>query len=283
MGALPYSDQSIDPKLKTEFHYGYPQEHYNNYPNDQQTPGYPIPKYYQPDDNIHNYPPIPPGQQPYPPYPAYYNYNPHPHQQTLIPDPDSSDSSFNRIILMLMIFLIGCMCMMTLVTWFLYGTYIPEFVVSSLRVSNFSATEQALTGTWDAGLAVTNTNHDLTIGFRNVRSVVLYKGNILGFSAAPGFEIGKNGKFDLNVSVPAGENKMNVDNLLMPALEQDWRNGVAVFSLRLAMSANFSSAERGYREESLTVSCDDMIVDSSEGASEGRLSKGVGSPCLISL
>ncbi|KAL3623454.1 hypothetical protein CASFOL_032270 [Castilleja foliolosa] len=286
MGALSDSDQPIDPKQKTEIHYGYPQEQYtNNYPTYQPTQGYPIPKYHQPDDiinNFHNYPPIP-GQQPYlQPYPAYYNYNPN--QQTLLPDPGSSSSSFNRIMLMLMIFLIGCMCMMALVTWFLYGTYIPEFEVSSLKVSNFSATEKSLTGTWDVGLAVENTNHDVTIGFRNVRSVILYKGNILGFSATPGFEIEKKGKFDLNVSVPAGENKMNVDNLLMPTLEQDWKNGVAVFSLRLAMSANFSSAERGYnREESLTVSCDDMMVDSSPGVSEGRLSKGVGSPCLISL
>ncbi|KAK6126479.1 hypothetical protein DH2020_039784 [Rehmannia glutinosa] len=190
--------------------------------------------------------------------------------------------------LILMIVLIGSMCMMSLVMWFLYGTYIPEFEISSLRVTNFTATNAALTGTWIAKMVVRNTNLDMAIDFERVRSVVMYRGNILGVSSLRPFEIERNERFDLDFDVPAGDNNetLILDSLpgwVMPALAQDWNNGVVVFSLRLAMSANFSSINRGYREESLIVSCDNLEMTSSPERNEGKLSAGVGSQCLISL
>ncbi|KAL6585506.1 hypothetical protein OROMI_002150 [Orobanche minor] len=282
-------DQSIDPKRKIEkICYGYHQEHDNGYP--QPTSGYPIifnyhqSHYYYPSlsssssSSFHSHEssyPIKTGS-PYP-YPDYY----YTHQQTLIQEPNSTNTQFNRLLLMLMIFVTGCMCMMTLVMWFLYGVYIPEFEVASLNISKFNVANSDMTGTWDANLVVRNTNHDLDVDFRNVRSVVLYRGNILGFTAVRPFEIQKNGKFDLSFSVPLDGKGPNVDDSVVHALDRDWSDGVVLFSLRLAMSVNFSSSDRGSRQQSLMVSCDELEINSSPEGSEGRLRIGMRSQCLI--
>ncbi|KAL6519322.1 hypothetical protein OROGR_018642 [Orobanche gracilis] len=284
-------DQSIDPNRKTENN-RYHQEHDNHYP--QPTSGYPIiiskyhqSHYYYPSlsssssSSFHSHEssyPIKTG----PPYP-YLDYY-YSHQQTLIQEPNSTNTQFNRLLLILMIFVTGCMCMMTLVMWFLYGVYIPEFEVTSLNISEFNVADGAMTGTWDANLVVRNTNHDLNVDFRNVRSVILYRGNILGFAAVAPFEIQKNGKFDLGFSVPLDGKGPNVDDSVVHALDRDWSNGVVLFSLRLATSVNFSSsADRGSRQQSLTVSCDELeIINSSPAGSEGRLKIGRRSQCLIS-
>ncbi|KAI3447400.1 hypothetical protein Pfo_004065 [Paulownia fortunei] len=256
---------SIDPRHKIVID-GYHQAQYM-YP--QAPLGYPIPCHPQGSSFCtHGHYPKPAAQNPYP----GYNY-----QEPLVQEP-SPTTSIGRVMLILMIVLVSGMCMMSLVMWFLFGTYIPEFQVASLKVSNFTATNTTLTGIWDVNVVVRNTNEEFAIDFENVKSVVLYRGNILGISSLQSFEIQKKKEFDLNFSVPADQT-LNVDNLqswVLPTLAQDWSNGAVVFSLTLSMDANFSSPDRGYREGSLTVSCDNMQISFSP-ATDGELSQGLGS------
>ncbi|PIN12951.1 hypothetical protein CDL12_14431 [Handroanthus impetiginosus] len=174
------------------------------------------------------------------PYPDHFN-----HRQPYAALVQPPRPSFGRLMLILMIALIGAMCLMTLVIWFLFGTSIPEFEVASIKLSNFSATNTSLTGVWDAKIIINNTNEDLAIRFDDVRSFVFYRGHILGISFSKSFEIQKNETHELNFRISA--QKRMVDNLqgwvLNSLAEEYWRSGMVNFSFRLSANAKFSSSD----------------------------------------
>ncbi|KAI3471753.1 hypothetical protein Pfo_028406 [Paulownia fortunei] len=205
------------------------------------------------------------------------------HYKPLVPE-SNNYTSFGRVMLILMIFLITSMCMMSLVMWFLFGTYIPEFEVSSLKVSNFTATNTTLTGIWDVDVAVSNTNKELAIHFDGVMSSIFYKDALLGISALQPFQVQQMQRSALNFSMPAEQtpNDHRLQNWVLPALSQDRSNGVVVFSLRLAMKANFTSPNMVYRQESLRVLCENMQISFSP-TGEGTMLPGFGNACLIHL
>ncbi|CAA0842991.1 Unknown protein [Striga hermonthica] len=272
MGTLSPS-QSTDPKEKPENHFPFHHEPYYNY--SHSAPG--------------SYPPVGPPQL-YPPdyYNYYYNHHHHQPPPPLV-GPTPRPGTFGRFMLILMALLLVCMCMTSLAVWFLYGVNAPEFEVSSLRVSNFTAGPVGLTAFWDASLLVANDNRDVSFGFRHVRSVVLYQGYILGFSSERAFGVEGGARGELRVRVEAGGGgggMVDVDNVMVPELAREWEAGGAVFELRLAMTVNVTSG-RGveYRQHSLTVACDGLRVETEgpPGSGEGKLTEGGGAHCLISM
>ncbi|CAA0837806.1 Unknown protein [Striga hermonthica] len=252
-------------------HQGYPPSYNVNYPN------YPIA--YSPH---HKYDPT--LQNPYHPYPNTGDfYYPQQHYKTLVPDGGDSSSSFGRLMLILMAVLVTAMCMMTLVMWFLFGTYIPEFNVASLKVSNFTVSNVTLTGTWDVGVSVANTNKDLAISFDRVMSSIFYKEALLGISAVRPFQVGQMQHTEFNFSMPAEQNmeENKLQGWVLPTLEQDHGNGMVVFSLRLALKANFTTQNMVYRQENMRVMCENMQLIFSAATGNGTLSPGMRTNCLI--
>lgn len=221
---------------------------------------------------------------PYPPPQPYINdYYYQQHYKPLVPDP-GSNSSFGRVMLILMIVLVASMCMMSLVMWFLFGTYIPEFEVVSLKVENFTATDTTLTGKWDVELSVSNTNKDLAVHFDRVMSSIFYREALLGISTLQPFQVDQMHQSLINFSMPAEQtpNDQKLQGWVLPTLAQDRSNGMVVFSLRLAMKTNFTTNNVVYRQESLRVMCENIqVIFSPTG--EGTLSPGLGSMCLIRL
>ncbi|KAL8036440.1 hypothetical protein ABFX02_12G159100 [Erythranthe guttata] len=232
------------------------------------------------------------------------NYNQQPYIQGEIIRNETFSSSFGRMMLILMVVLVAAMCMMSLATWLLYGTYVPEFEVASLKVSNFSATNTTLRGTWIADVIVYNPNEELAVNFERVRSLVFYKGVIVGASTLDSFQVESNLRFNMNFSVAAAEadeervvsvspgsssinnnnNNNNLHGLVLSALAQDWSNGAVVFSLRIALDAKLASPNQVYRQDNLRVSCDDLEVKfMAADMDEGRLSRGLGAQCLIRI
>ncbi|KAL3839361.1 hypothetical protein ACJIZ3_023952 [Penstemon smallii] len=172
---------------------------------------------------------------PYSPSFNQYYYQQQPYKPLML-ETNPGANSFGRMMLILMIVLVGSMCMMSLVMWFLFGTYIPEFQVVSLKVSNFSSTNTTLTGIWDAKLTVRNTNEETVIQFDRVRSSIYYGDVMLGISTLRPFEVEKKKRYDIDVNVTA-EHTLNVDKMqssILPTLAEDRSNGVVVFSLRLS-------------------------------------------------
>ncbi|KAK4396598.1 hypothetical protein Sango_1496400 [Sesamum angolense] len=155
-------------------------------PQFQHDPKNPFPLGYDPSQFPHDPKlPIPGPQNPYSqPYNNYYYQQPY---KPLVPE-NGDDSSFGRVMLILMIILVGGMCMMSLAMWFLFGTNIPEFGVTSLKVSNFTVTDTNLTGEWNVDFSVHNTNRELAIHFDMITSSIFYKETLLGVSSLQPFQ-----------------------------------------------------------------------------------------------
>ncbi|CAA0818785.1 Unknown protein [Striga hermonthica] len=220
--------------------------------------------------------------QPYPNTTDFYYNKP-------LPDMDTGDdgsSSFVRVMLLLMIVLVASMCTMSLVMWFLFGTYVPEFEVTYLKVSNFTVSNSTLTGTWDVTISVANTNKDRAVRFDRVASSLFYKEALLGISPVKPFQVNQMQRTEFNLSIPADVKNLEenrVQEWVLPTLEQDYSNGMVDFSLRLALNANFMMPNKVYRQASMKVMCEKMEVVFSVDNSEGRLSPGMMRTCLIQV
>ncbi|XP_073128137.1 uncharacterized protein [Henckelia pumila] len=230
-------------------------------------------------------------------YPIYASPNPNPHSESynsyyyqnpyvpMIPE-GRKTTSFGRMMLIFMVVLVAIMCTMSLVMWFLFGTYIPGFQVTSLNLSNFTATESNFTGKWDINVTVSNLNEDLEIHFSQIRSSVFYREAMMGISSMEPFEIQKREAVHMNVSVPAGQisngtsGSSNLQRLVLPSLVRDQRNGIVTFSLRLAFHVDFRSSEIVYKHEILKVYCENLKVEISDSG-EGTLARDLGSDCLL--
>ncbi|KAL6521201.1 hypothetical protein OROGR_017770 [Orobanche gracilis] len=213
-------------------------------------------------------------------------YHPQQHYKPLVPEPNGG-SSFGRVMLVLIAVLVASMCMMTIVMWLLFGTYIPEFEVQSLKISNFTVTNTTLTGEWDVDIAVSNMNKELAVSFDRVMSSVYYKEALLGISAVETFQVPQMQREEFNFTLLSAEQTDGDNNRLqswvLPMLAHDHSNGVVVFSLRLSLKANFTTPSMVYRQEDMRVLCENMQVMFSTATGEGKLSHGLGTTCLIRI
>ncbi|KAL2250849.1 UNVERIFIED_CONTAM: hypothetical protein Sindi_2207200 [Sesamum indicum] len=232
---------------------------------------YPFHSQFQHDPNL----PIHGPQNPYPqPYNDYYYQQPY---KPFVPE-NRDHSSFGKVMLILMIVLVGGMCMMSLVMWFLFETNIPEFGVTSLKVSNFSVTNTNLTGEWNADISVHNTNRELAVHFDTITSSIFYKETLLGVSSLQSFQVKKTEKADIKFSLSA-LNDAKMQALMLPQLAEDHSKGTVLFSLILSMKANFTTPTMVYRQASLRVLCENMPI--SFWNDQGNLIEGWRSRCLI--
>ncbi|KAL6507788.1 hypothetical protein OROGR_023983 [Orobanche gracilis] len=214
-------------------------------------------------------------------------YYPQQHYKPLVPEPKGS-SSFGRVMLVLMAVLVVGMCMMTLVMWLMFGTYLPEFEVKSLKVSNFTVTNTTVTGEWYVDISVSNMNKELAVSFDRLMSSVYYKEALLGTSAVETFHVvPQMQREEFNFTLLAGDHAAGDNNRLvswvLPTLAHDYSDRVVVFSLRLALKANFTTPSMVYRQEDMRVLCENMQVTFSTVTGEGELSPGFGTTCLIRI
>ncbi|KAG8376819.1 hypothetical protein BUALT_Bualt09G0103500 [Buddleja alternifolia] len=225
-----------------------------------------------------------PNSNPYPQqYDDFYYQQQQQHYKPLVPEKDDK-ASFGSMMLILMIVLIACMGLMSLVMWFLFGTSIPQFEVTSFKISNFNATNTTFTGTWTGELSVKNTNHELAVDFDRVRSSVFYKEVSMGISSLDSFKLNKKQHSNIGFSMSSEqmENLSKFDGWVLPAIAKDRSGGVVVFSVRLAMKCDFISGNVASRKESLRVLCDNLHVKFTDSG-EGTYVRGPKDKCLIRL
>ncbi|KZV28415.1 hydroxyproline-rich glycoprotein [Dorcoceras hygrometricum] len=214
-------------------------------------------------------------------YNAYYYQDPY---LPMIPEPQKT-TSFGRVMLVFAITIVAIMCTMSLVMWFLFGTYIPGFQIKSLNLSNFTATDTSFTGKWEANVTVSNLNEGLELEFSKATCSVFYREAIMGISLMQPFELKKRQAVDLDVRVPAAQTTGgagDLQGLILPSLVHDQRNGIVVFSLRLAFHVNFVSSGVVYKQEVVRVYCENLKVKIS-GSGEGTLAQDFGSECLLRI
>lgn len=265
------------------------QDKYNQPPPQMYPPPPPPPPPCYPPSPYPN--PYPPSPYPYPnPYPQPYNNYYYQQQQQskppLVHDSDSGAASFGRVLLILMLSIIGSMMMMSMIMWLFFGASIPDFEVASISVSNFTATNTSLSGSWSVGMWVSNVNMKVDVDFHHGMSSIFYKNSLLGVAAMEPFLVRKTQRFGLNFTVPAMrmQDDQKLQNWVLPALAEDRSDGAVAFSLGMAVDANFTAPDVDYRKESLRILCEDLEIRfPSPTSGEGTWSQGLGRPCYIRL
>ncbi|KAA8518466.1 hypothetical protein F0562_015940 [Nyssa sinensis] len=239
----------------------------------------PVPGYPQPHSG---YPPPPPQPPPYhgyaPPYPGYPNH-PHPHHPNVypytapppaafyspgiyqsMPPEQGSRLSLARVILWMMIILIFGAFLMSFLTWLIFGSTIPAFRVESLTVPIFHIDNSTITGKWEANITVTNLNKKLDIFYYYAETIIFYEDDPLAMASLDPLHVGKNekGTFVAKLSTMNAADK--ADDIGLKDIENDRKDGVLIFNLRMAVRGRIASGTVWRRQTSMRVFCDNLEV-----------------------
>ncbi|XP_051131240.1 uncharacterized protein LOC127251553 [Andrographis paniculata] len=189
-------------------------------------------------------------------------------------------ASVRRLVLLLAVILF---CGMMVAAWLLCTVYAPEFSVASLKVSNFSATNTSLTGTWEAELSIHNWDKGITVQFNSVVSSLFYQEALLAMESPPSFQVPQMERYALKFNLSVlnnGDSGLNAT--VPPGLLQELDTGTVVFGLRVAMEAVFQTSGGVLSRDHIQIFCGNMaIVFSSHD--QGSLAPGLGNTCLMSI
>ncbi|KAL3536037.1 hypothetical protein ACH5RR_004498 [Cinchona calisaya] len=191
---------------------------------------------------------------------------------------DDSGKKFGRVMLVTMVTLIVCMCMVSLVIWFLFGTESPEFNVASLAVSNLNVSESVITANWDVNVTVFNPNTDLKVNFTSVKASIFYKNYPLAMSAIEPFYL--QGTHLHKFQIRLDNEKAMAKPLLVEEINRSQRGGVLYLSVRMSLGAKFQSNSI-WRKETLRVFCDDLKLNFPPTGANGIMAEDLRTECLV--
>lgn len=244
--------------------------------------------------------PYPPSYQGYPPsYPGYpnnnYQYGPAPpppgyYQATarnfvlIGPQQRSNGYKYARLFLTLMIVLFFGMSIMSLLTWFIYGSDIPVFYAQSLNMTVFSFDDMGLNATWNANVSVKNTSHKDDVQYDYVEAALVYQDHILDTNYANPFVLGKTESWSVPFMfiMPNAKEK----NVLGAEWEKDMEDerrdsGSITFDMRIIVNVVFSRNGHRTTSRTLRIFCADLeVVFSSPADTAGKLNEQY-KECLI--
>nr|XP_027066751.1 uncharacterized protein LOC113692532 [Coffea arabica] len=238
------------------------------------------------------YPPPPPPQPPYFGYPGapteskkhvspsfnvWYNSRNYAPSGWALPEDDSS-KRFGRVMLVTMVTLIVSMCMVSLVIWFLFGTQMPEFDVSSLAVSNLNGNDSVITANWDVNITVFKPDTDLRVDFDSVKASIFYKNYPLAAAAVEPFY--SHGNRLLIIQIRMDNATAPGKPFLAGEIIENKNGGMMFVSVRLRMEAKFESGSV-WRKETLRVFCEDLKINFSPAGGNGTLAEDSQTQCLI--
>ena len=178
-----------------------------------------------------------------------------------------------------MLLLVSTILTMSFIMWFLFGASVPEFHVTSLKVSNFSATTANFSGVWSVQMSVSNVNTELDVRFERGVSTIVYKDSMLGMAPVEAFQVRRSQTFGVNVTVPS----LKDQSWVPPTLAADRSGGLVVVSVRVAVDTNFTGTDVLYRPQRLRVLCEDLPVSFKSASGEGTMGSSFGNNCFIRL
>ncbi|KAI9195290.1 hypothetical protein LWI28_013561 [Acer negundo] len=242
-----------------------------------ENPSRPVTGYPAPNPNghpAHPYPaPPPPLSQPYH-YPPYY--------QSAAPPPyPNPRRSFLRTILVVTVAFFVIFGSVLLIFWLVVRPHLPEFQLSSLSVSNFSANQSRVTATWDARYHVYNPNKKMTVSYYDVVSYILFKSDLLTSTHIAPFKQDTRNQTDLTAKFSIIDSY--VDAKLVNDLNSERTHGSVTFNVRLEAIAGFRYGAWRARRRLIRVWCNGVPVNvSSSSGGSGNL---VGGPrnCKVGM
>ncbi|KAL8110005.1 hypothetical protein AgCh_025933 [Apium graveolens] len=240
------------------------------YPYPPSYQGYPPPCPGYPNSNYHEYGPAPP------PPPGYYQTTAR--NFVLIGPPQRSNGyKYARLFLTLMIIIFFGMSIMSLLTWFIYGSDIPVFYAQSLNMTVFSFDDMGLNASWSANVSIKNTSHKDDVQYDYVEAALVYEDHILDTNYANPFVLGKTQSWDVNFGFLMPNAKQN--NVTGAAWEKDIENerrdsGSITFDMRIIVNAAFTRNGHHTTSRTLRIFCADLeVVFASPTDTHGKLNE----------
>ncbi|XP_004487460.1 uncharacterized protein At1g08160-like [Cicer arietinum] len=218
--------------------------------------GYPAPPF-----NHHNNGQPPPG---YPYHRGYYD-PPTP------PRPYASRSFF-RAFFATMICLVVIFGVILVITWLVLRPSLPHFTLTTLSLSNFSASNQSLTGTWHLSFNVRNANKKMSVTYNVLRSSIFYHSNYIAESPLAPFKQDTKSETTLNATFSAAN--AYLESRAVNDLNADKSSGSVPFDVQILASASFRSGSWRFRTRILKILCRKVLVAISSKSSSGNLFDG---------
>ena len=242
-----------------------------NYPNTMGYPpvmGYPYPQ--APQGYASSYMGYPPNE-----------YNSYAYSQTPTQSNVRRNSTFVRLVLVIMTIVALFTVVSTVALWFILRPEVPAFRVEALSVSNFNTTNFDQTANWEANVTVENPNQKLKVYFNEIKSYVDYKDEYLAQSFEDPLSLEIKEHDVMNVKLSANNVVEHVvDQKLVDDMARDRSQGSLIFRMRLIVSTTFRRGSWWKKTRTLKVRCERLKVEFAGGAGVGTLPVGKSWPCL---
>ncbi|KAK1587167.1 hypothetical protein Q3G72_010284 [Acer saccharum] len=242
-----------------------------------ENPSRPVTGYPAPNPNGH---PAHPYQAPPPPLSQPYHYPPY-YQSAPPPLYPNRRRSFLRTILVVTVAFFVIFGSILLIFWLVVRPHLPEFQLTSLSVSNFSASQSRVTATWDARYRAYNPNKKMTVSYYDVVSYIFFKSDFLTSTQIAPFKQDTRNQTDLTAKFSIID--YYVDAKHVNDLNSQRTHGSVNFNVKLEAIAGFRYGAWRARRRLIRVWCNDVPVNvSSSSGGSGNL---VGGPrnCKVGM
>ncbi|KAH7561299.1 hypothetical protein JRO89_XS10G0208100 [Xanthoceras sorbifolium] len=237
-----------------------------------ENPPRPVTGYPAPNPNGHPYQaPPPPLSQPYH-YPPYYQGAPPPYP--------NRRATFFRTILIVTVAFFVIFGSILLIFWLVVRPRLPEFEMSSLSVSNFSANQSHVTGTWDARFHATNPNKKMSVSYYDVVSYIFFKSDYLTRTQIAPFKQETRTETDLTAKFSIIDSY--VDTKLVNDINAERARSTLTFNVKLEAIAGFRYGGWRTRRRLIRVWCNNVPVNVTSSSGSGSM---VGGPrqCRVGM
>ncbi|XP_045807233.1 NDR1/HIN1-like protein 10 [Trifolium pratense] len=217
--------------------------------------GYPAPPY-----NHHNVA----AQYPYAAPPPQYYHPPPP------PRPYASRSFF-RAFFATMICLAVIFGVILIITWLVLRPSLPHFTLTTLSLSNFSASNsnQSLTGTWRLSFNVRNSNKKMSVTYNSLHASIFYHSKFIAESSLAPFKQETKSETTLNATFSAANSYL--EQRAVNELNFDRAIGSVPFDVQVVAPTSFRSGSWRFRTRLLKILCRKIVIGISSIATSGEL------------
>lgn len=198
---------------------------------------------------------------------AYPYVNPNPYPYYPAPPPQNSRPTFYRRLLVAFAILLIIFGVLLFILWLVLRPKVPDFSIQSLSLSNFNASNQHVTATWNAQFRVSNPNKKLTISYGDVISYVFYENYYLTQTRIEPFVQGTRNVTVVEASYSVVDSF--VDAKVVAAMNGERTRGEIKFNVRVVAEVAFRYGGLRGRRRILRVWCKDVTLTGSSGKMTG--------------
>ncbi|KAK6235258.1 hypothetical protein SCA6_010595 [Theobroma cacao] len=200
---------------------------------------------------------------------AYPYVNPNPYPYYPPPTPQNPRPTFFRRLFVAFAILVIIFGTILLIFWLVLRPHLPDFSLESLSLSNFNASNQRVTATWNAQFQVFNPNKKLSISYGDVVSSVFHKDYFLTETRIGPFVQGTRNVSTVQASYSVVDSY--VEAKVVDAINGERSRGEVKFSVNVLADVAFRYGGWRGRRRVLRVRCNDVALSGSSGKMTGMM------------